>query len=320
MTGSCFDRWKSITAALVPEPKSPSTPPRGPNPAFTSASWSATTRAPRSPYCAKPVVDVEVEPPLEPPEPDPPEPEPPLPDEPPEPAPVTGFGLASAFAVASSTTPVAGSPCDVWNVFSAAAVAGPKIPSAPPRSATPALINACCNSFTATPDVPDRSPTIGDELEPPEPEPPEPEPPEPEPPDPEPPVGTGLPEASALAVASSTLPDGASPTACWYVFSAVCVAAPKMPSTPPRTGTPAFTSVCCRSTTLSPRDPICRPSRGEVAPVLPPPEPPDPPEPDPPEPDDAVASAVAVASSTEPVAFRPAARWKALTAFAVNTP
>ncbi len=49
VTLSPLARWKSMTAALVPPPKSPSTPPRTVMPALTSADCSAITRAPFSP-------------------------------------------------------------------------------------------------------------------------------------------------------------------------------------------------------------------------------------------------------------------------------
>src|SRR5687768_6929867 len=127
-------RWKSITAAAVPEPKSPSTPPRTEIPALTSADWSLITRVPFSPNTANPPSPLLV-------------------------GDVGGLGFWSAASVASSTTPLGLMPCDCWNDFNACAVAGPKIPSAPPRTLTPALINASCNDFTVAPSEPDLSPT-----------------------------------------------------------------------------------------------------------------------------------------------------------------
>ena len=52
---------------------------------------------------------------------------------------------AKAWAVAWSTTPVAVRPLAFWNAITAADVPEPKMPSAPPRTVTPALISARCN-------------------------------------------------------------------------------------------------------------------------------------------------------------------------------
>ncbi len=175
-------RWKSITAALVPPPKSPSTPPRTETPALTSAPCRARTRAPFSPNAAKP-------------------PDAWVPDEPG--SVVTGFfGFASALAVVESTAPVASRPCEVWNCLTALAVAGPKIPSAPPRTVTPASISACCSVLTVLPSAPALSPDSD------------------EPPD------ADAPDESALAVASSTWPLCATPACAWNCLTAASVARP----------------------------------------------------------------------------------------------
>lgn len=57
-----------------------------------------------------------------------------------------------ATAVATSTVPDAVSWRDRWKSPIAVAVAGPKRPSAPPRTVTPARINASCKRVTAGPD------------------------------------------------------------------------------------------------------------------------------------------------------------------------
>ena len=53
--------------------------------------------------------------------------------------------VATQPVVPASTVPVASRPCEVWNSLTAFGVAGPKMPSAPPRTVTPASIKACCN-------------------------------------------------------------------------------------------------------------------------------------------------------------------------------
>ena len=59
-----------------------------------------------------------------------------------------------AATVAASPTPVTARPLACWNVFRALSVAAPKMPSAPPATVIPALINACCSCLTGWPVAP----------------------------------------------------------------------------------------------------------------------------------------------------------------------
>jgi hypothetical protein len=47
--------------------------------------------------------------------------------------------------------PVAFKPFARWKAITALAVPDPKMPSAPPRTVMPALINACCKATTRGP-------------------------------------------------------------------------------------------------------------------------------------------------------------------------
>ena len=65
-----------------------------------------------------------------------------------------------AAAVAASTEPVAGIPLRDWNAVTADLVAGPKTPSAPPGTLTPAAIKALWTDLTSFPRAPSPRPTI----------------------------------------------------------------------------------------------------------------------------------------------------------------
>ncbi len=59
-----------------------------------------------------------------------------------------------------SISPVAARPLRDWNAVTADLVAGPKMPSAPPGTFTPAASRAVCTTLTSLPVAPSRTPTI----------------------------------------------------------------------------------------------------------------------------------------------------------------
>ncbi len=60
----------------------------------------------------------------------------------------------------ASISPVAARPLRDWKAVTADLVAGPKMPSAPPGTLTPAASRAVCTTLTSLPVAPSRTPTI----------------------------------------------------------------------------------------------------------------------------------------------------------------
>ena len=65
----------------------------------------------------------------------------------------------SALSVAASTSPVGGSPRIDWKLVTAERVPGPKIPSAPPATLTPAAMSDSWSVLTSGPVEPCLRPT-----------------------------------------------------------------------------------------------------------------------------------------------------------------